>query len=73
MRPGLDRLPPHADRYERAREFVEKLRAVSQAPVIYAEIPYAQHAFDIFGSARGHYTASAVERFLDWARATRPE
>lgn len=58
---------------EEAREFVEKLRAVSQAPVIYAEIPYAQHAFDIFGSARGHYTASAVERFLDWARATRPE
>jgi acetyl esterase/lipase len=58
---------------EEAREFVEKLRAVSTAPVIYAEIPYAQHAFDIFGSPRGHYTASAVERFLDWARATRPE
>ncbi|MHA3024468.1 alpha/beta hydrolase [Mycobacterium sp. BMJ-28] len=56
---------------EEAREFVEKLRAVSKAPVIYSEIPYAQHAFDIFGSARGHYTASAVERFLDWARATR--
>ncbi|MCV7359338.1 alpha/beta hydrolase [Mycolicibacterium fluoranthenivorans] len=58
---------------EEAREFVEALRAVSTAPVIYAEIPAAQHAFDIFGSARGHYTASAVERFLDWARATRPE
>lgn len=56
---------------EEAREFVEALRAASEAPVIYAEIPYAQHAFDIFGSAHGHYTASAVERFLDWARATR--
>ncbi len=56
---------------QEAREFVEALRAVSTSPVIYSEIPYAQHAFDIFGSARGHYTASAVERFLDWARATR--
>lgn len=56
---------------QEAREFVEALRDVSTSPVIYAEIPYAQHAFDIFGSARGHYTASAVERFLDWARATR--
>lgn len=56
---------------QEAREFVEALRDVSTAPVIYSEIPYAQHAFDIFGSARGHYTASAVERFLDWARATR--
>ena len=56
---------------QEAREFVEALRAASTSPVIYSEIPYAQHAFDIFGSARGHYTASAVERFLDWARATR--
>ena len=56
---------------QEAREFVEALREVSTSPVIYSEIPYAQHAFDIFGSARGHYTASAVERFLDWARATR--
>jgi acetyl esterase/lipase len=56
---------------QEAREFVEALRDVSTSPVIYSEIPYAQHAFDIFGSARGHYTASAVERFLDWARATR--
>ncbi len=51
------------------REFVEALREVSNSPVIYAEIPHAQHAFDFFGSPRGHYTADAVAEFLNWARA----
>ncbi|MBI3214859.1 MAG: alpha/beta hydrolase [Mycobacterium sp.] len=51
-----------------ARDFVAALRAVSQAPVAYAEIPGAQHAFDIFGSPRGQYTAVAIQRFLDWVR-----
>ncbi|WP_299564629.1 alpha/beta hydrolase [uncultured Mycolicibacterium sp.] len=54
-----------------AREFVAALRRVSRAPVAYAEIPHAQHAFDFFGSPRGHYTAEAVERFLSWVHATR--
>ena len=35
-----------------AQEFVEELRAVSKSPVAYAELPHAQHGFDIFGSAR---------------------
>src|SRR6516225_4955594 len=35
-----------------AREFVDELRAVSKSPVAYAELPHAQHAFDIFGSPR---------------------
>ena len=34
------------------REFVEALRAVSTAPVAYAEMPHAQHAFDFYGSPR---------------------
>lgn len=51
------------------RDFVAALRRVSQSPVVYAEIPHAQHAFDIFGSPRGHYTADAVAEFLTWARA----
>lgn len=54
-----------------AREFVEALRAVSTAPVAYVEVPHAQHAFDFFGSPRGHYTAEAVETFLSWVQATR--
>ena len=53
------------------REFVDALRKVSTAPVAYAEIPHAQHAFDFFGSPRGHYTAEAIEHFLSWVHATR--
>jgi acetyl esterase/lipase len=53
-----------------AQEFVEELRAVSKSPVAYAELPYAQHAFDIFGSPRAHQSAEAVARFLSWVYAT---
>ncbi|MEZ0053360.1 acetyl esterase/lipase [Mycobacterium sp. MAA66] len=58
---------------EEGRNFVTALRQVSKAPVAYAEIPYAQHAFDVFGSAHGHYTAQAIGRFLEWVRAGRAE
>ena len=51
------------------REFAAALRETSTAPVAYAEIPHAQHAFDFFGSAHGHYTAAAIGRFLEWVRA----
>jgi acetyl esterase/lipase len=53
-----------------AREFVDELRAVSKSPVAYAELPSAQHAFDIFGSPRAHQSAEAVARFLSWVYAT---
>jgi acetyl esterase/lipase len=53
-----------------AQEFVEELRAVSKSPVAYAELPHAQHAFDIFGSPRAHKSAEAVARFLSWVYAT---
>ncbi|WP_156688138.1 alpha/beta hydrolase [Mycobacterium sp. Marseille-P9652] len=55
---------------EEAREFVDELRAVSKSPVAYAELPSAQHAFDIFGSPRAHRSAEAVARFLSWVYAT---
>jgi len=32
--------------------------------VAYAELPFAQHAFDIFGSTRSGHAAVAVEQFL---------
>jgi acetyl esterase/lipase len=49
---------------EQARSFVTKLREASNQPVVYAELPFTQHAFDIFGSARAAHTAVAVEQFL---------
>ena len=52
-----------------ARSFVQRLRAVSRAPVAYAELPLAQHAFDVLASLRCQATTSAVGDFLDGARA----
>jgi acetyl esterase/lipase len=49
---------------EQARAFSKQLREVSRQPVAYAELPFAQHAFDIFGSARAAHAAVAVEQFL---------
>jgi acetyl esterase/lipase len=54
---------------ESARTFVERLRAVSAEPVAYAELPLAQHAFDILASLRCQATTSAVADFLEAARA----
>lgn len=54
------------------REFVAALRTVSTSTVAYCEVPHAQHAFDFFGSPRGHYTAEAIERFLSWVQAKHP-
>ncbi|OBI44643.1 esterase [Mycobacterium kyorinense] len=49
---------------EQARAFSARLREVSRNPVVYAELPFAQHAFDIFGSTRAAHAAVAVEQFL---------
>ncbi|CKR88573.1 esterase [Mycobacterium tuberculosis] len=45
---------------------------MSKSPVAYADLPHAQHAFDVFGSPRAHHTAEAVARFLSWVYATNP-
>jgi acetyl esterase/lipase len=72
----------HGDRdtlapVEDARAFVAKLRAVSKQPVAYAEMHGAQHAFEIFPSARTARVIEGVERFLStlWERrhAPRPQ
>jgi len=49
-----------------ARNFVEKLREASPAPVVFAELPGAQHAFDIFPSVRTAHVIRAIERFVDY-------
>jgi acetyl esterase/lipase len=54
---------------ETARVFVRRLRAVSAQPVAYAELPLAQHAFDVLASLRCQATTSAVGDFLEGARA----
>jgi acetyl esterase/lipase len=54
---------------EQARSFVERLRAESHQPVVYAELPRAQHAFDMAPSVRVHHTIRAIERFLAVVRS----
>jgi acetyl esterase/lipase len=49
-----------------ARLFVEKLREISKNTVVYAELPGAQHAFDIFPSIRSAHVVRAIERYLRW-------
>jgi len=53
---------------EQARAFVAMLRAESKNPVAYAELPGAQHAFEVFDSPRTIFAASAVHRFLEAVR-----
>ncbi|MEO7572389.1 MAG: alpha/beta hydrolase [Acidimicrobiales bacterium] len=55
---------------EDARTFVDRLREVSDEPVLYAEMQGAQHAFEVFPSARTARVIEGVERFLStlWAR-----
>jgi acetyl esterase/lipase len=54
---------------EQARTFVDELRKESGQPVVYAELPLAQHAFEMFPSVRAHHTVHAVERFLAVVRS----
>ena len=53
-----------------ARRFAEDLGQQSSHPVVYAELPYAQHSFDIGRSVRADHTVRAVERFLDYVYST---
>ena len=55
-----DTLVPVAE----ARLFVQLLREVANDPVAYAELPGAQHAFEVFASIRTAHVINAVERFV---------
>ena len=55
-------------RVAQARRFAEVLRKTSRSPVVYAELPVAQHGFESISSARTAHTVSAIERFLAWVR-----
>ena len=61
----------HGDRdtmvpVEEARRFSALLREAIPGQVVYAEIPGAQHAFEIFPSVRTMFVLQGVERFLAW-------
>jgi acetyl esterase/lipase len=54
-----------------SRAFVERLRAVSRAPVLYLEVPRGAHWFDAVPSLRTASTVAAIEAFLEAVRAAR--
>jgi len=51
---------------DQARKFVARLREVSKRTVVYAELPGAQHAFDVFPSIRSAHVVRAIDRYLHW-------
>ena len=54
---------------EGARNFVGRLRRVSDSAVVYAELPGGQHAFDVFHSPRFEAVVDGVEAFAAWVLA----
>ena len=52
--------------------WAKTLRSTSRSPVVYAELPHAQHAFDLFASVRARVVAHAIEAFLAWSRTCHP-
>jgi acetyl esterase/lipase len=55
---------------EDARSFVEQLRMTSSNPVAYAELPGAQHGFDLFRSRRFDKVVDAIEEFTAWVQSS---
>ena len=56
---------------EEAHKFVDKMKSVSQQPVVYGELPGAQHAFEVFHSVRTDHAVNAAADFLEWSYAVR--
>ncbi|MFO0687542.1 MAG: alpha/beta hydrolase [Myxococcota bacterium] len=54
---------------EEAVRFVGALRAASRSPVAFAELPGAQHAFEIFHSPRSAHAVRAATAFLEHVHA----
>lgn len=55
---------------EQARDFAFTLAAHTHAPWVYAELPGAQHGFDLFHSVRTEYTIEAIGKFLRFCYQT---
>jgi acetyl esterase/lipase len=54
---------------EEPRYFVEQMRSAGNTMVGYAEVPYAQHAFEIMVTRRSTYTVRAITAFLQSVHA----
>ncbi|MDR2986630.1 MAG: alpha/beta hydrolase [Nocardiopsaceae bacterium] len=52
-----------------ARDFAAALRAKSHSAVVYAELPGAQHQFDLFRSLRCNAVSNGIEAFANWVLA----
>ncbi|MCC6644193.1 MAG: alpha/beta hydrolase [Polyangiaceae bacterium] len=52
-----------------SRRLCDALARVSAQPVLYLEVPDAQHAFEIFHSVRGRWAVRAIVAFLQAVRA----
>ena len=57
---------------EMVRHFADALGSVSANPVVYAELPGAQRAFDLFHSLRYEMVVDAVEAFTASVRSRQP-
>jgi acetyl esterase/lipase len=57
---------------EDARAFAARLRSASDGAVVYAELPHAQHTFDLVHSVRCEAVVDAAEAFAEWAASRRP-
>lgn len=58
---------------EQARQMAAHLRSGSSEPVVYSELPWGQHSFDLFHSPRFESVVSGIEVFADWIRSRKME
>ena len=54
---------------ESARDFAARAREAGSGAVVHAELPWAQHAFDLFHSLRFEAVVDTVEAFAAWVRS----
>lgn len=52
-----------------AQRFADAFKQTSASPVIFLEVPGADHCFDMLRSVRSETTIDGIHRFLEWARA----
>jgi acetyl esterase/lipase len=58
---------------EEVRRFVAEFAPLTSVPLVYAELPRAQHAFEIFHSPRTSHFLNAASAWLEWVRAQHAE
>ena len=58
---------------EEVRRFVAEFAPLTTVPLVYAELPRAQHAFEIFHSPRTSHFLNAASAWLEWVRAQHAE